>query len=406
MNDALAHEASCQSPGEPMSKFPVFLLMLIPLIGSLGAQSSAQHTLSCGTPALIGDGWTVASPTEVGLDPQIICELDKLLAKWPEANIHAINVVRHGKLVGELYYGGTDQRCCRPESLGIVQFAPHVKHDLRSISKSVTSLLVGIALSEGTFPPLDSPVLDTFSEYADLRTAEKMRITFRHLLTMSSGLAWDEVYKPYSDPENIVWRLVAARDPVRFVLEQPLVVTPGDAFNYNSGGTTVLGRAVAKATGKRFDEYARDRLFVPLGIADFEWVPLPATGEPAAGWGLRLRPRDTAKLGQLVLADGRWGDRRVLPPGWAAESMKGRLKDQRVYHYGYQWWHGKTYVSGSAIEWAAGFGHGGQRLFVVPTLDLVVVVNAGLYDEGPYSALQERIPKEILFQVISAAAKN
>ena len=148
-----------------------------------------------------GDGWTLGTPAEAKLDSHVLCGIDKLIGQWPEANIHAVTVVKNGKLILELYYRREDQRY-RPGTLGIVQFAPDVKHDLRSISKSVTSMLVGIALSEGTFPPVDTPVLDAFSKSADLRTPEKMRITFRHLLTMSSGLAWDETRKPPGDPRT------------------------------------------------------------------------------------------------------------------------------------------------------------------------------------------------------------
>lgn len=125
-------------------------------------------------------------------------------------------------------------------------------------------------------------------------------------------------------------------DPVGYVLEQPVVISPGTVFNYSSGATTVLGRAVAKATGMRLDEYARARLFEPLGIADFEWASPWATGETAAAAGLRLRPRDMATLGQLMLADGLWGGRRVLSAGWVAESTKPRIDVSSQYRYGHQ----------------------------------------------------------------------
>ena len=242
-------------------------------------------------------------------------------------------------------------------------------------------------------------MLDSFPDHADLRTPEKMGITFRHLLTMSSGLAWDE---STIDTKNSWWQLVNSRDPVRYVLEQPLASPPGAAFTYSSGATTVLARALTSSTGRTLDELARTRLFEPLGISDFEWAPLRVTGEAAAASGLRLRPRDTAKLGQLMLKDGLWGERRLLPPGWAAESMQARLKTSGAYRYGYQWWEGETNVEGGSIRWTAGFGFGGQQLYIVPTLDLVIVVNAGLYG-GPYGSLQDRIPKEILAQVIRGA---
>lgn len=380
-------------------------LLLISLACPAGAQNSAPLVTNCGMPTAIGDGWTLGTPAEAKLDSEVLCGIEKLIEQWPEANIHAATVVRDGKLILELYYRGEDQRY-RPGTLGIVQFAPDVKHDLRSISKSVTSMLVGIALNEGTFPPLDTPVLDAFPEYADLRTPEKMRITFRRLLAMSSGLVWDETRKPPGDPANSWTQMIRANDPVRFVLEQRVVSAPGDSFTYSSGDTTVLGRVLAKATGKRLNDYAREKLFSPLGISDFEWGELLSTGEPAAASGLRLRPRDTAKLGQLMLADGIWGDQRILPVGWVAESTKARLNGDNLTHYGYQWWIGETYVPEGTVKWVAGMGLGGQRLFIVPALGLVVVANGGLYERGPYSRLEGKVTAEILAQVIRSTIKN
>jgi CubicO group peptidase (beta-lactamase class C family) len=375
------------------------LALLFALAGPAGAQDKVRETASCGAPAAIGDGWALQTSVEAGFDPKSLCEIDAIIGRSPEANVHAVNVVRHGKLVLELYYRGQDMRWGSP--LGVVPLAPDVKHDLRSISKSVTSMLVGIAAGDGRFPALEQPVLDTLTDYADLGTAEKRRITLHHLLTMSAGLAWDETSNA-GEKEDSWWHMITARDPVRYVLEQPMTWAPGAVFTYSSGDTTVLGRALTRATGQRLDDFARTRLFDPLGISDFEWGPLHATGETAAASGLRMRPRDLAKLGQVMLKDGMWGERRVLPTGWAAESLRPRIKTAGAYRYGYQWWTGETSVEGGSVAWAAGFGWGGQRLYLVPSLDLVVVVTAGLY-EPPYSRMQDRMPKQIFDQVIRSA---
>lgn len=359
----------------------------------------ARDNAGCGTPGDIGDGWPLATPAEVGIDAERLCDLDKLIAQWPEANIHAVIVARHGKLIMERYYAGPDQRWGMP--LGKVDYAADVKHDLRSISKSVTSLLVGIALAEGKFPALDSSVFAAFPELASLETPEKSKITFRHLLTMSSGLKWDETL-PYSNPANSERRLIDAPDPVRYVLEQPLVAAPGAVYNYNGGDTTLLAAALSKATGRRLDDYAREKLFGPLGITDFEWVALPATGQPAAASGLRLRPRDSAKLGQLLLADGQWKGAQILPKGWSTESVKPSINGEGLYFYGYQWWLGRTLLRGRDLKWSAGFGYGGQRLYVQPDLDLVVMINAGHYG-GP---LQGIIPFAIFTKLVLPATKD
>ena len=136
-------------------------LMLLLALLALCLPASAQDTKVCGAPVSLNDGWSIASQAEVGLDPARLCQLDAFIAQWPKANVHAVVVVRNGKLAMERYFAGEDERW--GDKLGRVTYGPEVKHDLRSISKSVTSLLVGIALSEGKFPALDSSVFDAFT---------------------------------------------------------------------------------------------------------------------------------------------------------------------------------------------------------------------------------------------------
>src|SRR5262249_23721711 len=137
----------------------------------------------------------------------------------------------------------------------VVQFSPTQKHDVRSISKSVVSLLIGMAVSENRFPPLESPVIDSFPEYTDRRLARKQPITFRHLLTMSHGLGWDEG-KAWKSRANDERQLLEAKDPCRYVLERPVAMQPGLSFNYSGGATTLLASALAKAVGQSVDTYA------------------------------------------------------------------------------------------------------------------------------------------------------
>ena len=244
-------------------------------------------------------------------------------------------------------------------------------------------------------------MFDAFPEFASLATPEKREITFRQLLTMSSGFAWDENI-PYQNPENSERKLIASTDPVRYVLEQPLSSTPGEVYNYNGGNTHLLAAVVAKQNGKNILDYAREKLFAPLDITDSEWIAMRASNEIAAASGLRLRPRDTAKLGQLLLADGKWNGKQVIPKGWAAESVKAHVNGGGIYFYGYQWWLGRSLIAGREIDWIAGFGFGGQRLFVVPSLDLVLMVNSAHYRD----ALQGIIPAAILNQVVLPAVKD
>jgi CubicO group peptidase (beta-lactamase class C family) len=319
-------------------------LMLSLALLALCLPASAQDTKVCGAPAALNDGWTIAAQAEVGLDAAKLCELDSFIAQWPQANIHAVVVVKNGKLAMERYFTGEDERW--GDKLGRVTYGPEMKHDLRSISKSVTSLLVGIALSEGKFPALDFSVLDAFPDYADLRTPEKARITFRDLLTMSSGVAWNEDL-PWESPRNNEAGMIMAPDPFRYILSQPVAYPPGTVYAYSGGGTSLIGETLVRSTGKPLRDYAREKLFLPIDAPDFEWLDAGVSGKLGAFGSLRLRPRDAAKLGRLLLTDGQWNGRQVVPAGWAAESIKPRINGDGLYFYGYQWWLGRSFWAAS-----------------------------------------------------------
>ncbi|MGD9507279.1 MAG: serine hydrolase domain-containing protein [Geminicoccaceae bacterium] len=338
---------------------------------ALPCSGRADEPAECGAPAGIGDGWRVAAQTAVRLDAQRLCALIDRLADPSQDNLHAVVVVRDGLLVFEVYRSGADQRW--GHDLGIVAHGPEVRHDVRSVSKSVTSLLVGIALDRKLIGSVDDPALAYFPELANLRTPDKERILLRHLLAMSSGIAWDEE-RPYTDPKNSEIQMIRAPDPYRFVLEQPIATAPDKVWKYSGGSTQLLAGIVQRASGQRFADFAREALFEPLGITDYEWVAMP-NGETAAASGLRLRPRDMAKIGQLMLNGGEWDGKRIVSAEWLQQSILPR----RSSSYGYQWWTGLSVIGEQVVERAEAKGLGGQRIFVVPSLRLVVVTTAGLY---------------------------
>jgi CubicO group peptidase (beta-lactamase class C family) len=217
---------------------------------------------------------------------------------------------------------------------------------------------------------------------------------------MSQGLRWNEDL-PYSDPNNNELRMDAAADPVRYTLSQPSETPPGEVFNYSGGGAIIISRLLRKATGQPIDALARTELFAPLGITDFEWLPI-ASGEPAAASGLRLRPRDTVKLGQLVLNHGAWRGQQVVPADWIAAATAPHIGAPLLWFYGYQFWLGRSLVHGRAVDWVCGLGYGGQRLLIVPALDLVVLVHAGLY----HSSMQGAVPLVVLNRYVLPAVKE
>lgn len=327
-------------------------------------------------PVALGDGWTIAEPATAGFDA---AKLQAILADMlgGAANLHAVVVERHGMLVAEGYRTGSDKPQFKLFSR-TVAFGPTVRHDTRSVGKSVVALLVGVAQAQGRLGPLSSPVLDFYPELADLATPAQRRITLEHLLMMGSGLQWRETGVGFPNDEH---RLYWKNSPVRFVLDRPCATEPGRTFNYNSGGTVVLADILARVTGMPWAEFARTALFEPLGITDVEWTT-DFRGRPMANSGLRLRPRDMAKLGRLVLNHGTWNGKQVVPSAWIEAMLQPRLATGfNDTHYGYQWWTGTVNWQGRALPWCAAFGNGSQRIFVVPDLDLTVVATAGAYDE-------------------------
>lgn len=328
-----------------------------------------------GAPADLGDGWPIATPGQVGMDDAILGGIRPRFAGWTEACAHAIIVARHGRLLYEQYFAGEDWLWT--ERLGTVNFDATVKHDLKSITKSVTSLLVGIGVDRGWIADINASVFDYFPDHGDLRTPEKEKIALAHLLTMSTGLTWNESL-PWDDPANNERQMDDAADPCRYVLERSIATPPGRTYNYCSGAPTLLQGVLQRMSGKALDEIAGDALLRPLGITGAEWTRFPS-GDVRGYGGLRLRPRDLAKIGQLVLNGGRWLDRQIVSADWIAQSTSPQINGESIFFYGYLWWLGRFLVERREIRWVAGFGNGGQRVYIVPELDLVVAVTAGAY---------------------------
>jgi CubicO group peptidase (beta-lactamase class C family) len=347
---------------------------------------------SCPAPA------PVASSTESLVDVAALCRMTDRLAA--SANVHAVLVARAGKLVFERYLTGSDEINDRP--IANADFDADTLHDMKSVSKSVASLALGIAIDRGLIAGVDQPIFSFFPELSDLRSPEKDRILLSHALTMSMGLKWVEATPSTGNFDNDESRMHMARDPCRYVLGLPLVAPAGQDFFYNTGALTLVSAIIRKAVGKPLDEFAREALFEPLGITRFEWTRVK--GDTDAGGGLRLRPRDMVKIGQLVLAGGRWDDRQIVSKAWIDVSTRPRLEATGPYFYSYLWWLGRSLHGGREIHWDAALGRGGQSIRIVPELDLVVAVTAGYYQD--YSArafqLQSGIFKDVLRAIPAA----
>ncbi len=305
---------------------------------------AAEPGPDCGAPSDIHDGWTITSPEEQGLKSILLCTMGEGISSGKLANVDDIVVVRHGTLVYERYYP-------QPQLYSDAT----TRHRGNSMTKSVVSLLVGIAVDRGWIKDLDVPVVSYFPENADLRMPDKAPITLRHLLTMSAKLGSSEA--------------------------------PGVSFAYNNHETELVGTILTKITGKTVDVLAQENIFAPLGITDVEWQKDPFSGLPMSYRGLNLRPRDWAKIGQLVLNRGVWEGKQIVPASWVVQSTAEQIKAEgplQTEHiraegprsYGYQWWLGQSLDKDRAVQWVAAMGFNSQKTIIIPALDMVVVFNA------------------------------
>ncbi|WP_164852188.1 serine hydrolase domain-containing protein [Rheinheimera riviphila] len=327
-------------------------------------------------PVLLDDGWSV-NQTAAGFN-QVALHQTLTNALEEPFNIHSIIVERHGKLVAEYYQTGPDRSVyalwSRPQ-----HFEPTTLHDVRSVGKSVTSLLFGIAAAQYPLLHPDTVVADLYSDQCVSQRPAHQSLKISHLLTMSSGLDWQEGAGIVDDEIQMFWR----KDLVCHVLNRGITTQPGGSFGYNSGATALLADLIVRHSGLSLPEFADRFLLTPMNIKDWQWAT-DLHGRAMAFNGLRLRPRDLVKIGRLVLNNGRWHGQQLVPESWIKDSLQPRLATGvSNFQYGYQWWTGTVIWpgSGQSLQWQAGFGNGGQRLFVVPALDLVVVTTAGAYGD-------------------------
>ncbi len=250
--------------------FLAFVLGSSPLISCHSHYRSTSYSYV--QPAQLADGLPVAPMYNEGMDTGKIVALTKLILDNTYPNIHSMLILRHGKLIYENYFAGEDEIVGKGYA-GYVDHTIDDLHDCRSISKSFTSACIGIALKQGVIKSIDEPIFSYFPEYAKYFDSTKRKITIRHLLTMTSGLEWDE-NTSYLDPKNSEIQMDVSDDPVQFILSRKLTSVPGTTWNYSAASATLLGEILRKATGEKVDRYAEKNLFAPLGIKKYTWEPM------------------------------------------------------------------------------------------------------------------------------------
>ena len=323
----------------------------------------------------VPDDLQVSAPADVGMRASDLAALINEARQDERRDLQSLLVARRGRLVVEEYFNGTDR-----ESL----------QDVRSAAKSITGTLVGIALQEKHVASLDDSMLSFFpgqSTHASL--SNKKGVTVRHLLQMRSGFDADD-WTDDSKSAGTEARMEAATDRLAFGLDVPMAALPGERWQYSSVNTLLLGRIVSAVTGRDLAAYADERLFVPLGFGRYQWRR-DKQGHVVPQGNLSVRARDLLKFGVLFQQRGQWRGRQLVSETWIDEATSSYsafpvdpatgLGD--LYRgYGYQWWTGEIASRSGPRAFYFASGNGGQKVFVVPTLDLVVVVTSSAYNRG------------------------
>lgn len=308
--------------------------------------------------------WPVAAPEEVGVDSTALVEMFDFI-RQREIAVHSVQLARKGRLVLDAYFHPYHDR---------------MRHDVASVTKSITSTLVGLAIDKGHLRDVQQPILSLFPEHrAPGRDPRTSQLTLEHLLTMRAG--WDcgvELNNPRINVDTRLDEMRRTSDWARYAIDLPFVAEPGRRFRYCNANCHLLSALLTKQTGSNALALARRELFEPLGIRDVAWPADPQGNN--YGWGdLQLHPRDMAKIGQLFLQRGCWGERQIISENWIGDATRGHVTqtggdDQ----YGYFWW-----VPGPEYPGVfEAIGRGGQRITVWPAKDLVLVYTGGGFNNN------------------------
>lgn len=306
--------------------------------------------------------WRTADLRAAGFDAARMATLRSNVSGGRYGTIDGLVIVRYGYLVHEQYGAG---------------WSATRAHTMQSVSKSVTSLLYGI-LSPRPEAQVDRKVVDVLSHYMPVanRDANKDALTVRHLLTMRTSMDYWE--QPYPDsPHDSLNR--STGDWTKFILDRRMTSAPGTTWAYNSGAAILTCSLIRELTGEKVSDFARRELFTPLGITSATWFLSPFDALPHCGGGLNLSPPDLARIGYLVLRNGRWGDRQIVPQAWIHDMAQSYSPASSIFFgtgYGYFWWLLPETRGGTDRGVITGSGSGGQWLFVVPAKDLVIAVTA------------------------------
>ena len=384
-------------------KYLLAILVAIALAacgGSSKNSSSKRLVFDYSAPSEIGDGWQVGSLADEGFDTQKVTEMMGGILNGAYPNIDSVAIARNNKL---LFYWYADR-----DLTGVDSTAGNrdiERHTMQSTSKSFTSALIGIAIDQGYVASTQVRFVDLLN-YANYENwdARKAEMTLEDVLTMRLGLSWDEWTAPYGSQQNSLTALQATnQDWTKALLDLPMTHMPGTVFTYNTAASIALGQALEDSTGMPMESYAQTYLFQPMQIGSASWVHTP-TGLPNGGSGLFLTTRDLLKFGQLYLSGGEWLGQQLISEDWIGDTVIRRVDISAIANYseayGFQWWLDDFAYKGQTIESWTTRGLGGQFMFVIPSLDLVVAFTGSNYFDTRYLAVIDRIMRSYILGAI------
>jgi CubicO group peptidase (beta-lactamase class C family) len=341
------------------------LLVFVCLLNSASFSQTNEYVYQI--PKKLNDGWEVSSLSDEGISEKAIEDISQLIRDIDSyENVLSMLIVKNGKLVHEVY-----SPYCQRNTL----------HWMASITKTITSTLIGIAIDKGFIESVDAKLYELLPQFADhFKNPEKRKIALKHIMTMTSGLEWNEQVS-YNDSRNSEWQMVESEDWMRYVVSHEVRDEPGSRFYYNTGGIHLLSAVIKSVSGLYAHLFAEKYLLHPMGIYGYQWNKDPM-GYPCTGGtdgGLGLRTRDIAKFGWLFLRDGKWKGKRIISEKWVNEAPHTHITTHgRGNSYGFNWMTGSRIANGKRFEYTASFGYGGQTLYIVPEYDLIVVFTCEL----------------------------
>jgi CubicO group peptidase (beta-lactamase class C family) len=348
-------------------------------------QQHSNHPLE-----FIKDEFEIGSLKEVNLDSLSLKKAVEEISLGNYGEVHSMIIFKDNKLVLEEYFQGHRYKWDGPNHHGEwISWDKSTPHGIKSVSKSITSICIGIAIDKGFIDSVQQSIFDYLPDHQHLNLSGKEKITIEHLLTMTSGLEWVEWGASLSSDKNdIIGIWFQDKDPLTFILEKPLIHAPGTTFNYSGGNTIILGEIIKNATNMDLAKFSEAYLFKPLEIDSSDWSLRYNNGVIEAGGGLDITPRDMTKIGAMCLNNGTFRGKKIVSEWWIEKCNTQFSNKTNIFipghpsgshGYSYSWWLKSYKKSGKDIEMYHAVGWGGQEIIIIPKLNTVVVFTGGNY---------------------------